>query len=111
MPGVERSPINPPNDSLKTLAEKRSMTPSASGPAVRSPDFQRHTADPNGSGPEPKSASPVHAPDHRFNIENARMPQPPAATMPGQGDVPVDLRVYSQPATGMARQDTGKTSR
>jgi hypothetical protein len=35
-------------------------------------------------------ASPVHPPDHRFNVNHAKMPQPPSAIEPGKGAVPVN---------------------
>jgi hypothetical protein len=112
MPGVERSPIQPPNDLIQGLAKVRSLGPGwekvEAGPQVHDPNATISRGDPGGSADLTRQPSTVRTPDHRFNVENAKMPQPPAATMPGRGDVPVDLRQYSQPATGMARQDTGK---
>ena len=37
----------------------------------------------------PRLPSPVSAPDHRFNIEDAKMPQPPSAIEPGTAAVPI----------------------
>lgn len=34
--------------------------------------------------------SPVNPPDHRFNVDCAKMPQPPSAIEPGTGDIPVN---------------------
>jgi hypothetical protein len=34
--------------------------------------------------------SPVRPPDHRFNVDHAKMPQPPSATEPGRGAIPVN---------------------
>lgn len=33
--------------------------------------------------------SPVHPPDHRFDVGMAKMPQPPSAVEPGKGAIPV----------------------
>ncbi len=107
MSNVRRGVVNAPNLNLHDLSAKRSMTPTAGGSATRSPDKARGSAEPGGCGSLMKSASPVSTPDHRFNVDQARMPQPPAATMPGQGAVPVDLRV-GLPATGIARRDSAK---
>ena len=35
-------------------------------------------------------ASPVHPPDHRFDVETSKMPQPPSAIEPGKGAIPVN---------------------
>jgi hypothetical protein len=35
-------------------------------------------------------ASPVHRPDHRFDVGTAKMPQPPSAVEPGRGAIPVN---------------------
>jgi hypothetical protein len=89
MPNAERNVVKPPNEMLQGLAQTRSTTPGASDPMVMSPDHARHSADPGGSGPLTRSASPVRTPDHRFNVDNAKMPQPPSATEPGTGAVPI----------------------
>jgi hypothetical protein len=47
-------------------------------------------------------ASPVKTPDHRFNVENAKMPQPPAAFEPGKGAVPVNPLVPGGPGINRA---------
>jgi hypothetical protein len=44
----------------------------------------------NGSFPIGKMASPVHAPVQRFDVETAKMPQPPSASEPGRGAIPVN---------------------
>jgi hypothetical protein len=43
----------------------------------------------NGSFPLGGMASPVHPPANRFNVETAKMPQPPSAIEPGKGEIPV----------------------
>jgi hypothetical protein len=44
----------------------------------------------NGCVPLGGMPSPVHPPDHRFNVKYAKMPQPPSAIEPGRGEIPVD---------------------
>jgi hypothetical protein len=46
-----------------------------------------------GSANLAKNTSPVHPPDHRFKIEEARMPNPPSAFEPGKGAIPVNPSV------------------
>jgi hypothetical protein len=56
------------------------------GPVVpHAPDGHR----PEGSTPRMKMPSPVHPPDHRFDVGKAKMPQPPSAIEPGKGAIPV----------------------
>jgi hypothetical protein len=107
MSNVERGVVKAPNLNLHDLGAKRSMTPTSGASATHSPDRARGGAEPGGCGSLTKSASPVSTPDHRFNVDQAKMPQPSAATMPGQGAVPVDLRV-GLPASGIARRDSAK---
>jgi hypothetical protein len=44
----------------------------------------------NGSFPIGRIASPVHPPESRFDVETAKMPQPPSAIEPGKGAIPVN---------------------
>jgi len=44
----------------------------------------------NGSSPLGEIASPVHLPSQRFDVETAKMPQPPSAIEPGKGAIPVE---------------------
>jgi len=37
-------------------------------------------------------ASPMHPPGHRFDVDDAKMPQPPSAVEPGKGAIPVNPR-------------------
>jgi hypothetical protein len=43
-----------------------------------------------GSGSLAEIASPVTGPDHRFKLDDAKMPQPQSAFAPGQGAVPIN---------------------
>jgi hypothetical protein len=43
----------------------------------------------SGCVPLGKMASPVHLPDHRFDVDTAKMPQPPSAVELGRGAIPV----------------------
>jgi hypothetical protein len=44
----------------------------------------------NGSSSLGGMISPVHPPANRFDVEKAKMPQPPSATEPGKGSIPVN---------------------
>jgi hypothetical protein len=44
----------------------------------------------NGSGSLTGGAPMVKPPDHRFNVSQAQMPQPPSAVEPGKGAIPVN---------------------
>ena len=44
----------------------------------------------NGCVPLGGIASPVHLPVDRFDVETAKMPQPPSAIEPGKGAIPVN---------------------
>jgi len=106
---VERGAVKAPNDELKGLDRTRSAAPAASGPMIQSANAGLHAGDPSSYGGRgyAKGASPVSTPDHRFNIGNSQMPQPPAAVSPGSGAIPVDLTVGTL-SVGMARQDSAK---
>ena len=43
-----------------------------------------------GSVPLGGTASPILPPDHRFDVDMAKMPQPPSALEPGKGAIPVN---------------------
>jgi hypothetical protein len=43
-----------------------------------------------GSMPLAGQASPIQPPNHRFAVGSSKMPQPPAATEPGKGSVPIN---------------------
>jgi hypothetical protein len=111
MPNVEKSPIHAPNERFQSLAQKRSATPAASGPKVHDPSASvrdgRLRPAPGASANFGRFASPVQLDNHRFNIEYAKMPNPPSAVTPGRGAIPVDLGV-GQPATGFALRDEAK---
>jgi hypothetical protein len=111
MPNVEKSPIHAPNERLQSLAQKRSTTPAASGPKVHDPSASvrdgRLWPAPGASAILGRFASPVQTDNHQFNIEYAKMHNPPSAITPGQGAIPVDLGV-GQPSTGFALRDEPK---
>lgn len=106
---VERSPFaNVPNDRLKTLAEKRSAAPAAGVPTVHPANERINRGDPGSSSPMSRMASPVKTPDNRFSVGDAKMPQPPSASMPGPGMIPVDLRSFNPMAQGLSKMDNPK---
>jgi hypothetical protein len=92
MPNVERDVVKPANES--TPAGNRANN--GFMPLVR----EASPVDPSneakvggdrrgGSANLAGNASPVKMPDHRFKIEEAKMPQPPSAFEPGKGAVPI----------------------
>ena len=66
-----------------------------------------------GSFPLGGGAPMVKPPDHRFNVDEARMPQPPSAVEPGKGLVPVNpfLPGGSPAQIGMAVSDMAPKGR
>jgi hypothetical protein len=90
MAKVERNVVKPPNQEFQGLSATRSHTPRASVPVTRGPNSKLHAGDAGGSADLTRQQSPVVLPSHRFNVDDARMPQPPAAIEPGKGAVPVD---------------------
>jgi hypothetical protein len=86
---VERNIVTPPNQNLMSLSQKRSAAPAAGPPDTNDPNNSLKNGDPGSSASLARSVSPVDPPNHRFNVENARMAQPPSATAPGSGAVPV----------------------
>jgi hypothetical protein len=75
MPNHERGVVRPPNIGLQGPQSKIASP-------IRLPDHSPQ-------GPQSKIASPVRLPDNRFNVECAKMPQPPSVTWPGTGDIPI----------------------
>jgi hypothetical protein len=110
MPNVERSPVKPPNEMISKGDPGSSSSQSRMASPVKPPNDRLRDGDPGSSADLTRTKGKVHVDDHRFDLAKARMPQPESTSMPGRGDVPIDMRQYAQPATGMARQDTGKTS-
>jgi hypothetical protein len=92
MPNVERDVVK--TSSLPAnMGDKRNngFLPLGGGPSATHPANEAYKGGDRrgGSADLTGLASPVHTPDHRFNIGNAKMPQPPAAFEPGKGAVPV----------------------
>ena len=98
MAKVERGVVKPPNLELQGLAATRSAR-AASRACLRSrgPNSALHAGDPGGSADLTRQPSPVAPVSHRFNVDDARMPQPPAAIEPGKGAVPVNPFLASDP--------------
>jgi len=95
MPNVERDVVKAPNEELRgARGDHRAngfmpLTEQAS--SVRPSNEPRVGGDRRGGSANlAGQAPPVRTPDHRFNIENAKMPNPPSAVEPGKGAVPVN---------------------
>ncbi len=97
MAKVERGVVKPPNQELQGLAATRSHAPRAGMPATPEPT----PALQGGSADLTRQPSPVAPARYHFNVDNARMPQPPSASEPGKGEVPVNPFLAS--GTGIAR--------
>jgi hypothetical protein len=100
MPNVERGVVMAPNTMLQGLGQTRSMAPSAGLAATHEPNLGLKNGAAGGSSPLTRLASPVSVPNHRFNVDNAKMPQPPSVTQLGTGAVPI----YPYNAMGMPNQ-------
>ena len=90
MANVERGVVKPPNLELQGLAATRSAVPRAEAARACASNSAVHAGDPGGSADLTRQPSPVAPINQRFNVDNARMPQPPAAVEPGKGAVPVN---------------------
>ena len=108
MAKVERGVVKPPNQELQGLAATRSQAPRAGGPAARGSNSSILAGDPGGSADLTRLPSPVPPMSHRFNVDDAKMPQPPAAIEPGKGAVPVNPFLASGP--GIARATSSPTT-
>jgi hypothetical protein len=91
MASVESSPIKPPNASISNGNVNSCGPMGRSASDVRPPNAHLHDGNAaNGFMSLGKGASPVHVPDHRFNVANAKMPQPPSVLQPGPGAIPTN---------------------
>ncbi len=109
MPNVERGVVKAPNDRLQGLGQTRSMTPPAGMPATHDPNCGFRNGAPGGSGTLTRLASPVVTPDHHFNLEYAKMPQPPSAKEPGTGAVPIyAFSPSGKPNQALPEEDSAK---
>jgi hypothetical protein len=109
MPNVERGVVNAPNLDLRTLAQRRSMTPPASPSPTRGPNQSLLHGDPGGAGALPRQVSSVNPPDLRFNLDSAKMRQPQSAVEPGRGAVPIQpFTALGQPSRSLPIADEAK---
>ncbi len=93
MPNVERDVVKPANETGRAGARARNgFLPLTGSPATVHPSNEPGARGDRRGGTADLTphSSPVRVPDHRFNVENAKMPQPPSAVEPGKGAVPVN---------------------
>jgi hypothetical protein len=65
-----------------------------------------------GSVPLGGTASPILPPDHRFDVDMAKMPQPPSALEPGKGAIPVNpWDAMGRPNRAVSEPDAEKPPR
>jgi hypothetical protein len=98
MPNVERHVVKPANETGRAGARaKNGFLPLSGEPPATHPSNEPGARGDRrgGSADLTPLASPVRVPDHRFNVENAKMPQPSSAIEPGKGAVPVNPPVAS----------------
>jgi hypothetical protein len=88
---MAKSPYNPPNNSPRAT-----FNPTLGGSSPRTREASpTHAPNANlasnhvGRTAGRKIASPIAAPNHRFNTSQAAMPQPPATIQPGKGQIPI----------------------
>lgn len=108
---VERGVVKSPNNMLQGLGQTRSMTPGASAPMMRDPNNGLRDGDPSPFGGRgyAKGPSPVHLDDHRFNVNQAKMPSPPSAVEPGKGAIPIyGFNSAGMPNKAMPEKDSAK---
>jgi len=96
MPNVERDVVKAPNETDLGSAAHRDRRANGYMPLTESASPVKPSNEPGpggdrrgGSANLAGQASPIKTPDHRFNLEDAKMPQPPSAFEPGKGSVPV----------------------
>jgi hypothetical protein len=98
MARVERNVVKPPNQKLQGPGSNKSATPRAHVALAGGPNAALRSGDPGGSANLTRQPSPVPPVNHRFNVDEAQMPQPPAAVEPGHGAIPVNPGLEFRPA-------------
>lgn len=80
-----------PNQALHNGSPGSSSSLGRQASSVKAPNASIHNGDPgNGFMPLTKGASTVRGSNDslKFDVSQAKMPQPPSVTQPGQGSVP-----------------------
>ncbi len=92
MPNVERDVVRAPNQQHRGDRRNNGFMPLAesASPVHPSNETRKGGDRRGGTASLTEQASPVKTPDHRFNVEDAKMPQPPSAFEPGKGAIPVN---------------------
>jgi hypothetical protein len=110
--GARRGVVQPPNEARPGgNRANNGYLPLAS---AAGPDLSPHRGGDRckGSAPLGRTASPVHPPDHRFDVDKAKMPQPPSAIEPGKGAIPVNpWDVAGRPDRAVTELDTDRPPR
>jgi hypothetical protein len=109
MRNVQQGVVKAPNLQLQDLAAARSSAPAAEAAVARASNSALFAGDPGGSANLERRPSPVVLPSHRFNVADARMPQPPSAIEPGKGAIPVNPFLPTEPGIARARPVFGET--
>jgi hypothetical protein len=89
--GVARGVCQPPNETHKGDRRANGYLPLAGGaPTVHDPNAHLHNGDRGMSAPMTTEHGVVQRPDHTFNVNQVKMPQPASAVQPGHGAIPVN---------------------
>jgi len=92
MPNVERDVVKPANEpsAAGNRANNGFLSLSREASQVHPSNEARKGGDRRGGSANlAENPSPVLPPDHRFKVEEAKMPNPASAVEPGKGAVPV----------------------
>ncbi len=110
--GGRRSVVAPPNEAGACgNRANNSYLPLAGAEGPVAP-LHHGGARRNGSAPQGGMASPVCRPDHRFEVDRAKMPQPPSAIEPGKGAIPVNpWDAAGAPNHALPQPDSGRPPR
>jgi hypothetical protein len=89
---VEHGVCRPPNERIhEGNAMNGTVSLGKQAGDMRPPNEHLHAGDPdNGSVSLSRQGTPISPPNHRFNVANAGMSQPPSASEPGKGAVPIE---------------------
>ncbi|MGP0063531.1 MAG: hypothetical protein ACLQGP_08035 [Isosphaeraceae bacterium] len=112
--GVECDVVRPPNQTgAAGNGANNSYLPLTRGAGGVAPSNYGAGGDRRGgSVPLGTVPSPVHLPDHCFDVGMAKMPQPPSAIEPGKGAVPVSpWNDSGRPNRAIPEPDTARQPR
>ncbi len=111
--GAHRGVVKPPNEPGPGGSRASHSYLPLAGAAGPDP-FPHHRGGDGrkGSAPLGGTDSPVHPPDHRFDVHTAKMPQPASVVEPGKGAIPVNpWDVAGRPDRSVSELETERPPR